>query len=869
MLDANTAQNAPKTIFAKDYHPPEFLIDQVDLEFNLDETNTRVSARLMVRRNGQHTKPLILQGEEVKLLELKLNGGVLTADRYDVLGDELRIAEVSDVFELDMVCEINPKANTELSGLYLSGGNFCTQCEAEGFRRIIYFLDRPDVLARYSTLIRAKKDAYPVLLSNGNPEATGEGEDGTHWAKWVDPFPKPSYLFALVAGNLKPLNDSFTTMSGRQVDLNIYVAENDLPKCDHAMASLKNAMRWDEEVYGLEYDLDVYNIVAVSDFNMGAMENKGLNVFNTRYVLASPDTATDQDFDGVEGVIGHEYFHNWTGNRVTCRDWFQLSLKEGLTVFRDQEFSADQGSRAVKRIEDVRALRAIQFPEDRGPMAHPVRPESYIEINNFYTPTVYNKGAEVIRMMHGLLGAENFRKGMDLYFERHDGQAVTCDDFVAAMADASGVNLDQFKVWYAQAGTPKVSVEMSQDLDAQTLTLNMSQHVDSTPGQDIKEPMVIPIRTAFFAQSGAQLETLFENQKSAEHMVLLTKKHQQFHFENVAEKVVPSLLRGFSAPVDIETSLDTGALAYLARFDTDPFNRWEAMQRLAIGHILKEVEQGSQLDADELISAIESTLNNADLDAAFIAEAITLPSDAILGDHMEKVAVEAIFESRRSLRQRIAGELNDLLLDQFNRLKDKNDKAVRKLKNCLLGYLTSEETEQSATLAFEQFQSAQNMTDESAALACLSHFEGAKAERAIQMFYEKWKDEALVLDKWFSIQAMSQRDDCLSLIQGLAKHQDYKRNNPNRVRSLVGAFAFGNQRYFNDISGVGYRFLRDEVLAVDKLNPQTAARLLAPLGRWRRFEEDRASLMRAELQAIVDSPKLSKDVYEIASKSLG
>jgi len=866
MLDVGEMQNTPKTKYAKDYQPPAFFIDKVDLEFDLHPTETKVTATLACRRNGEHDHPLILNGEQVQLLSLAIDEKALAPADYDLRDDSLCIADMADQFSLRMVCQINPQANTELSGLYLSGGNFCTQCEAEGFRRIIYFPDRPDILSRYSVVVRADKTAYPVLLSNGNPQGAGQGNEGRHWAKWDDPHPKPSYLFALVAGDLKAYSDQFTTVSGRQVDLNIYVAEQDLSKCGHAMVSLKQAMRWDEDVYGLEYDLDVYNIVAVSDFNMGAMENKGLNVFNTRYVLASPDTATDQDYDGVEGVIAHEYFHNWTGNRVTCRDWFQLSLKEGLTVFRDQEFSADQGSRAVKRIEDVRVLRAVQFPEDRGPMAHPVRPESYIEINNFYTPTVYNKGAEVIRMMHGILGADAFRRGMDLYFERHDGEAVTCDDFVAAMADAGGVDLDHFKLWYAQAGTPHVKAEFVQNGDRGTLTLRQS--LKATPGQSDKRPMLIPVKTAFISRSGEEVMSVFQGVAGQEHMVMLAAEEQSFEFSGLKDDVLPSLLRGFSAPVELEIELGKADLERLARFDSDPFNRWEAMQRLAIDEVLERIEKTGTPQNSGVVSAIEATLENDELDPAFIAEALTLPSEAVLGDHMKVVDVEGLFDVRKALRCGVLDHLKPKILKAYHKTALQDDKGARKLKNVLLGYLTSALDEDMEALAFDQFQQAKNMTDESAALACLIQHKTKISDQAVELFYAKWRDEPLVLDKWFSIQATMSSKDCLDVIERLAHHEDYNRRNPNRVRSLVSAFSFANQRYFHDASGKGYAFLKDEVLKVDKLNPQTAARLLAPLGRWRRFDECRAALMREALQQIVDTPGLSKDVFEIASKSL-
>ncbi|RME64735.1 MAG: aminopeptidase N [Alphaproteobacteria bacterium] len=876
MADALKADNRPQATYLKDYRPPDFLIDTVDLDFRLDAQATRVKSRLVLRRNGAHDRPLTLHGVDLTLIALARDGKALTPRDYDLDADGLTIARVPDAFTLDIETEIAPARNTQLSGLYVSGGNFCTQCEAEGFRRITYFLDRPDVMARFRVRLEADKARYPVLLSNGNPDGAGDLADGRHWARWHDPHPKPAYLFALVAGELVTVRDHFTTMTGRPVELAIHVAARDIDKCGHAMESLKRAMRWDEEQFGLAYDLDVYNIVAVSDFNMGAMENKGLNIFNTRYVLAKPETATDADYDGVESVIAHEYFHNWTGNRVTCRDWFQLSLKEGLTVFRDQQFSADMGSAGLKRIEDVRALRAHQFPEDAGPMAHPVRPESYIEINNFYTATVYNKGAEVIRMMHTLLGADGFRRGMDLYFARHDGQAVTCDDFVAAMADATGHDLDQFKRWYVQAGTPRLTVTSAYDAARGTFSLDVAQTLPDTPGQTDKQPMVVPLKTALFAPDGTQMETRLEDACAREHLLVLREHAQHFVFEGVTAPPVPSILRGFSAPVKLETDLTPSDLAFLARHDSDPFNRWEAFQTLAVRSMLAAVVAGSGERAvlDPLIAdAIAATLASDDLDPAMKAEAVLLPAEPYLAEQMALVDVAGIHAVRESLRRQIG----DAFAQQWQALHESgrdavgNDRPVRarrRLKNVALGYLVATGTPQAVAMAREQAMAADNMTDELAALGFLAHVEASARVEALAHFYEKWKHDALVIDKWFSIQAMSMRPQTLEAVIALTRHPDFTRRNPNRLRALVGAFSAANQVRFHDAGGGGYRFLADEVIAVDAFNPQTAARLLAPLARWRRFDAHRAALMKAQLERILAREGLSKDVYEIASKGL-
>ncbi len=877
MADALKADNRPKATYLKDYCPPDFLIDHVALACALDPEATRVKSRMRIRRNGAHQRALVLDGEDLTLISVALDGQVLPPSAYDLLGDGLRIKDVPDAFLLEVETEIAPARNTQLSGLYVSRGNFCTQCEAEGFRRITYFLDRPDVMARFEVRIEADQAAYPLLLSNGNPAGAGALPDGRHWARWDDPFPKPAYLFALVAGKLESLRDRFTTASGRMVELAIHVAPADLDKCGHAMDSLKAAMRWDEQVYGLEYDLDIYNIVAVSDFNMGAMENKGLNVFNTRYVLARPDTATDADYDGVESVIAHEYFHNWTGNRVTCRDWFQLSLKEGLTVFRDQQFSADMGSAGLKRIEDVRVLRAHQFAEDAGPMAHPVRPDNYIEINNFYTATVYNKGAEVIRMLHTMLGADGFRRGMDLYFARHDGQAVTCDDFVAAMADANGGDLGQFKLWYVQAGTPHVEVRSHYDAEAKRLTLDISQSLADTPGQRDKKPMPMPIRAALLGRDGAAMSVRVNanDRPQAEHILLLDGAKQRFVFEDVGQRPVPSLLRGFSAPVKLSTDLSLEDQAFLARHDDDPFNRWDAFQHLATTLMLDAIKGDAAAPALNplIVDAMTATISDDRLDPALKAEALLLPTESYIAEQMTIIDVDGIHRLREHWRQQLA----QALLPQWRALYqegvgadgiDRSSRAARRLKNVALGYLLAADESAGAATAFAQFEAAANMTDELAALTALSHSQAPQRQPALAAFYEKWKAEALVIDKWFSVQALSLRPETLTVVMNLTRHPDFNRRNPNRLRALIGAFAAANQVRFHDAGGGGYRLLAEEAMAVDAFNPQAAARLLAPLARWRRFDERRAALMREQLERIIAREGVSDDVYEIGSKSL-
>jgi aminopeptidase N len=863
MLDIQTAPAAPPVaIRREDYRVPDWLVPDVALEFDLDAVKTRVKARLSVTRNGAHDRPLMLDGDGLTPLSVTVDGA---PSEWGIEGGKLVIALGSTAHVVETEVEISPIANTTLMGLYASSGMLCTQCEAEGFRRITFFPDRPDVLSRYSVRMSADKAAYPVLLANGDPVGSGDLPGGRHWAQWNDPFFKPSYLFAMVAGNLAANRDSFTTMSGRKVDLAIWVAARDLPKTAHAMAALKTSMAWDEAVYGREYDLAIFNIVAVDDFNFGAMENKGLNIFNSRYILADPETATDLDYDGVLGVVAHEYFHNWSGNRVTCRDWFQLSLKEGFTVFRDQCFSADQGSAAVKRIEDVRILRGSQFQEDSGPLAHPVRPESYLEIGNFYTATIYNKGAEVIRMMHTLLGPEKFRAGSDLYFERHDGQAVTCEDFVLAMEAASGVDLGQFRLWYSQAGTPRVKAEMAHDPATGKAALTLTQSVPDTPGQSGKAPMAIPLKLALFdRESGTH---------GGEQLVTLTEAVTRIEAAGFKAPPVLSINRQFSAPVVIEADRSAADLAFLSAHDDDPFGRYEAMQQLMVDTLVGAVATG-KADHAPVIDAIRTTLTSNALDPAFVAEAVMVPSEAFIGDQMLVVDPDAIHAARDSLRADLGKALEEHWRAAYATHAAPSfeyspaAKGARRLRNVALGFIASGKASDAAKLAFSQFEAADNMTDRQAALAVLTNSDAPERIAALDIFYNRYRDDALVLDKWFTTQALAMRGDTWAAVRELERHPDFTLTNPNRVRALVSAFSV-NQQQFHIASGEGYRFLADIIIALDPINPQTAAKLAPPLGRWRRFDEARQTLMRRELQRIVDTPGLSKDVFEQASKSLG
>ncbi len=865
-----------------DYRPADFAIDSVELDVNLHPTHTRVVARLALRRNpaGDPGAPLALDGDDLTLLGVKLDGATLGPGEFEATPDRLTLAKVPDAFMLEIDTELNPSGNTQLSGLYRSGSAYCTQCEAEGFRRITYFLDRPDVLSVYMTRIEAEKSEAPILLSNGNPMERGD-ITGTnrHYAIWRDPFRKPSYLFALVGGDLGVVRDSFTTMSRRCVDLAIYVEHGKEARAGYAMDALKRSMRWDEEKFGREYDLDVFNIVAVSDFNMGAMENKGLNIFNDKYVLASPDTATDNDYAGIEGVIAHEYFHNWTGNRITCRDWFQLCLKEGLTVFRDQEFSADMRSRAVERIGDVRGLRLAQFPEDAGPLAHPVRPDVYQEINNFYTSTVYEKGAEIIRMLKTLIGDETFRRGMDLYFERFDGTAATVEDFLSCFAAASGRDLKQFALWYSQAGTPVVTTSGDYDAFAKTFTLNFRQETAPTPGQSEKRPVVIPIALALFGENGQKLDLVSEDATPTERargLIELDAAERVIRFCDVASRPIVSLLRGFSAPVRLEPAPASEDLERLLAFDDDPFNRWQAAQGLALRAIFGRLETGA-LDAKGLSEALRSLLTKADDDPALVAQALWPPSETDLArEKATDVDPDVLFEARVALRAEIGRSLAAELDAIYARFADAGAYAPdaasagrRALRNVALDLLAGGDSERGRALAMTQFEAAGNMTDRLAALATLALLGGHAREEAFARFYAQYAGDALVIDKWFSLQAMIPEAATTQRVLGLMTHRDFSIANPNRVRALIGAFANGNLTRFHALDGSGYDLLTSVVLQVDPKNPQLAARLLSALRSWRTMESRRRDLIEARLKHIVAQENLSADLRDIATRALG
>ncbi|WP_051609157.1 aminopeptidase N [Fodinicurvata fenggangensis] len=893
MPDTATAAPAetPTVIRREEYSAPAYAIESLALAFDLEPEATRVKSRLAVAPvqalgSAADVPPLRLDGEAMKLLSIELDGEPLAEGRdYQVDGSGLTVtAPPQRPFTLEVETEIDPKGNSELSGLYLSNGVFCTQCEAEGFRRITYFPDRPDVLTRYHVTIRGPKESCPVLLSNGNLADSGDLPDGRHYAVWDDPFPKPSYLFALVAGDLACHEDSFTTRSGREVALRIHVEHGKESRTGWAMDSLKRSMRWDETRFGLEYDLDLFNIVAVSDFNMGAMENKSLNVFNDKYILADPDTATDTDYAGIESVVAHEYFHNWTGNRVTCRDWFQLSLKEGLTVFRDQEFSSDVRSRPVERIQTVRALRARQFPEDAGPLAHPVRPDSYIEINNFYTPTVYEKGAEVIRMQHSLLGEEGFQKGMRLYIERHDGQAATCDDFVAAMADANDVDLEQFKLWYAQAGTPELQVEGHYDSAAGAYEMTVRQHCPPTPGQPEKKPMQIPFAVGLLDAQGQDIPLKLEDEEDAAaptRVLDLRQAEQRFRFPGVPEPRAVSLNRGFSAPVNLKSEQSPEELAFLMAQDSDPFARWEAGQRYALNLLLQAVEQiqngGTPSFDAGFVEAFREILRDPQLDKAFAAEALALPGESYIGEQLRPLDVEAIHQAREALRRHLAEALAEDLQQVYaaNQVSEAyspeaEQAGQRALRNTALSYLSSLAQEDEAALSrlAAHYHDADNMTDRMAALRLLVDIGGEVCDTALQDFHDRYREDALVMDKWLALQAVSARPDTLERVRALEEHPVFSLNRPNKVRALIGTFVSGNPLRYHAADGSGYRFHADRVLTLDGINAQIAARLLTPLGRWASMGEERQRLMKAELERILAAPDLSRDVYEIASKSL-
>lgn len=883
VISAINTENKPVEIKRTNYRPPQFLIESVGLKFELDDNGSLVTSTLQLHRNkdtNASDRDLILHGENQELIKLSLNGKEIPKENFVVTPETLIIRNMPDQAELQVVTRIYPEKNTALSGLYRSRDTYCTQCEAEGFRRITYYLDRPDVLARFTTEIIADQSRYPIMLSNGNLIDSGKLDDGRHWVKWEDPFKKPSYLFALVAGDFDLLQDSFVTQSGRKIDLRIYVDKGYGNQADHAMASVKAAMKWDEEAYGREYDLDIYMIVAIGDFNMGAMENKGLNIFNTKYILARPETATDDDYIQILSVIGHEYFHNWSGNRVTCRDWFQLSLKEGLTIFRDQSFTEDLVSKAVMRIRDVTALRESQFPEDAGPLAHSVRPESYIEINNFYTSTVYNKGAEVLRMLRTLLGKEVYRKAMDTYFDRFDGQAVTIDDYVDVMQETSGVNLDQFKYWYSQSGTPVVTVKDDYDPAKQIYTLNLSQSCPATPGQTEKKPFYIPIKMALLDKSGKQILLNLDNHIGNHEMVLpLSESSQTFVFQNVSEKPVPSLLRGFSAPIKLNYTYSQSDLAFLAKYDTDEFNKWEAAQKLsllAIQQLIKDYKSGKQLTSpDSLIDVYRHVLSEEDADLFLKSEMLNLPSEKYIGEQMEVVDVDTIHVVREYLLDQISTQLEQLLISTYESLKDLDSDGFdmkkigsRQLKNKCLSYLL--QSPKYLELALSQFDSSLNacMSDLLPAFRSIVNLDVPEKQDAISRFYDSWKDDALVVDKWLAVQATSKAKGALQTMKNLLRHPAFDIRNPNKVYSLLGSFGHRNPVNFHTKTGEGYAFLTETLKQLDKLNPQVAARMVKPLTEWRRYDKERQKLMCSQLESLMKEPTLSRDMYEIVSRSL-
>ena len=870
----NTPDKAQRT-YLKDYTPPDYLIPKIELDFDLGEKETRVRTQLWITRNGHHSRPLILNGEKLELASVALDGKVLDPQQWQRDDVTLTLLAVPARFTLDLETVISPIANTELSGLYASADTLCTQCEPEGFRRITYFLDRPDVLSVYRVTLRADQGRYPILLANGN-RVSSDKNGGRHHVIWEDPYPKPCYLFALVAGQLQFIEDEFTTQSGRKVQLRVYARERDLPQCDHAMTALREAMAWDEKTYNREYDLDHYNIVAVDDFNMGAMENKGLNVFNTRYVLALPATATDQDYRSVSDVIGHEYFHNWSGNRVTLRDWFQLSLKEGFTVFREQQFSAAHGSAGVKRIEDANLVRTQQFREDAGPMAHPIRPDSFVEINNFYTLTIYIKGAEVVRMLNRLVGNRAFVRGCNRYFEHHDGQAVTTDDFVQAIAQASGHDLTQFYRWYEQSGTPRLSSHGQFDAKLRRYHLRLKQ-VDCDLTQ-AHPALQMPIVTALFDRQGNPLTTRCDGGDEAghQHTLNLTGAEQEFVFDDVDTPPVPSLLRGFSAPVILDTDHDDADLAVLMGHDNDPFNRWDAGQRLARQQILAWLDDAEDRALNEsFAAAFSQTLQGDFNDRAFQALALKLPDENYLGEFIEVIDPEAIHQARRSVAKALVSRYQKAFLAHYHALKtpgpcrlDAASAGSRALRNICLTYLMTLEEESSFERALMQLKGADNMTDTLAALAALADQAHPARDEALAYFLERWREYPLVMDKWLRVQAISRCEDTVQRIAHLTQHECYQNDNPNKVHALIGAFAHGNPLRFHQPDGAGYHLVTEQLLATDPKNPQLAARLASAFNLWRRFEPGRRELMHQALERIRRHKHLSRDVSEITDRAL-
>ncbi len=863
-------------VYLKDYSPSPFLVDKIDLKFDIKRDETIVTSILKIYKNievADETTPFVLDKGDFQIASVIANGMVLLPEEYESGEDYFKLASTPDEFDLEITSILKPHENTSLEGLYQSGNSLCTQCEAQGFRKITPFPDRPDVMAVYSCTIIADKTLFPVLLSNGNLIDSGNLEDNRHFVRWEDPFKKPSYLFALVAGDLAHIHDQFTTKSGRSVDLKIYSEKQNIDQCQHAMKSLKQSMTWDEDRFGLEYDLDLYQIVAINDFNAGAMENKGLNIFNSKYVLAKPETATDDDFMNVQGVIGHEYFHNWTGNRVTLKNWFQLSLKEGLTVFRDQEFSSDLNSRGVKRISCIRNLRAFQFPEDAGPMTHPVRPESYIEMNNFYTMTVYEKGAELVRMIHQIIGEEQFQKGMKIYFEKFDGNAVTTEDFVTVMEEASNIDLTQFKRWYSQSGTPTVKISRSYDNKTKTLQITFEQKTTADRNQKEKLPLHIPVKLNIIDNAGNEL--LADDQ----NLIELKKEKEKFSFKNIPPKSLPSLFREFSAPVKIKTDFSETDLAFLMANDTDYFNRWDAAQTLFINEIkqlISTIESGKTLVvSNSLTQAFKKALTTQNTDRSFLTKMLSLPLESELKDHFNPINVAAIHEARNFLEKQLALELKNELIDTANLCNNADpfsiahsDIADRSLKNLCLGYIGNIKEDDTTLLILDHYSTAKNMTDEMACFSILSKINADIKARAVNQFYTKWQNDKLVLDKWFAVQAGSHLSDTLNIVQSLCNHPDFSMMNPNKVRSLIYIFALYNPINFHREDGSGYRFVSDKIIELDGINHQIAARLSGCFNHWKKYDGQRKELMKKELKKIVSYPTLSKNVYEIVSRAL-
>ena len=879
-----TLPSPPKETFLADYRVPDYLIDTVHLHFELAASDTHVRSIMSMRKNPKGLGgDCVLDGEHLELLSVKVDGQQLQGNEYQRTDKSLILSALPDKFELEIETRIEPDKNTALEGLYHSGSLLCTQCEAEGFRRITYYLDRPDVMAVFTVSIVANKQQWPIMLANGNMEDQGQFDDGRHWTRWHDPHPKPSYLFALVAGDLYRQQDHFTTMSGREVSLQIYVDHENSHKCDHALTSLKQSMQWDEETYGREYDLDVFMIVAVNDFNMGAMENKGLNIFNSSCVLASPETATDADYHRIQGIVGHEYFHNWSGNRVTCRDWFQLSLKEGFTVLRDQQFSGAMNSEAVQRIDDVNQLRTMQFAEDAGPMAHPVRPASFIEISNFYTVTIYEKGAEVVGMIKTIVGDEGFRAGTDLYFDRHDGQAVTTDDFVKAIEDANDVDLSQFKRWYSQAGTPELKLRGHYDVISNTYSLHVEQSCPQTPDELEKEAFHIPLAVGLLDQQGLPLLLQLEGEERAykdfTRVLTLNESSQTFTFINIESEPVPSLLRGFSAPVKLDIPRSNTELEFLMANDSDSFNRWDAGQTLLINTLLalvNNVQLQQPLNIHKgLIEQFSAILTNIKMDPALIAKMLTLPSENYLAAQMSVADVDAIHTARQflknSLAHRLKQEFSDVYQQQNSTGKyqfNSDDMAKRSLKNLCLSYLVATDDPLQTQRCLKQMKQSDNMTDTISGLVALANQAGPEGEHALRAFYEQWKHDRLVVDKWLTVQAQSSLPDTLIRIKGLMKHPAFNIKNPNNVRALIGQFCRNNPINFHAKDGSGYQFLVEQIIILNKLNPQVASRMLGALNSWRQYDASRQVLMKKALSDIANQKDLSPDVYEIVTKYL-